>query len=73
MLCNWRLCAFVPQRPRMDLRQTFVQKHCLPAKFNPLHATVIDDNLVVGSKEAASHLELLRYYGITHVCGAVVE
>jgi hypothetical protein len=51
----------------MDLRESWFRKSCLPSRFNPLHASLIDDHLIIGGREAASHLELLRYYGVTHV------
>lgn len=57
----------------MDMRESWFRKTCMPARFNPLHATLIDDNILIGSREAAANMTLLRYYGVTHVRRATCD
>ena len=54
------------QHPKIDLRDSAFRKTCFP-RFNPFWASLVDDYIVIGNREGAACLELLGYFGVTHV------
>lgn len=68
-----RAAIMLKYRPKLDLRHRRRDKFtrtCGCAAFNPLYGTLVHDNILVGNREGAACLDMLLYYGVTHILNA---